>query len=67
MKAGISLVLESDIGANFAGLVYRELRDGTGPSRFDYSAYWRADNENPALHAFLKMLSERYPSPGLAR
>jgi DNA-binding transcriptional LysR family regulator len=67
MKAGISLVLESDIGANFAGLVYRELRDGQGPGRFDYSAYWRADNENPALTAFLKMLSERYPSPRLPR
>lgn len=66
MKRGISLVLESDMEANFAGLVYRELRDGTGPSRFDYSAYWRADNENPALNAFLKMLSERYLSPGLA-
>ena len=67
MKAGISLVLESDVGANFAGLAYRELRDGTGPSRFDYSAYWEADNENPALTAFLKMLSERYPSPRLVR
>lgn len=66
MKAGISLVLESDVGANFAGLVYRELRDGSGPSRFDYSAYWRAENENPALRVFLKMLSERYPSPRLA-
>ncbi len=63
MKAGISLVLESDIGANFAGLVYRELRDGTGPSRLDYSAYWRSENASPALKAFLKMLSERYPSP----
>lgn len=61
MRAGISLVLESDIGANFAGLVYRELRDGTGASRFDFSAYWRADNESPALDAFLKLLSERYP------
>jgi len=67
MKAGISLVLESDIGVNFAGLAYRELRDGTGPSWFDYSAYWRADNENPALNAFLKMLSERYPSARFAR
>jgi DNA-binding transcriptional LysR family regulator len=66
MKAGISLVLESDMGANFAGLVYRDLRDGGGPSRFDYSAYWRAENENPALKVFLKMLSERYPSPRLA-
>ena len=32
MGIGISLVLESDIGASFAGLVYRELRDGAGPS-----------------------------------
>jgi DNA-binding transcriptional LysR family regulator len=67
MKLGISLVLESDIGANFSGLVYRELRDGTGPSRLDYSAYWRADNENPALDCFLKLLSSRYPPTSLGR
>jgi hypothetical protein len=54
------------MGANFAGLVYRELHDGSGPSRFDYSAFWRAENDNPALREFLKMLSERYPSPRLA-
>lgn len=30
MRAGIRLVLESDIGASFAELVY--LRDGTGPA-----------------------------------
>jgi len=60
-------VLESDIGANFAGLVYRELHDGAGPSRFGFSAYWRAENDNPLLAAFLKMLSERYPSPSLLR
>lgn len=65
MNFGISLVLESDIGANFSGLVFRELRDGTGPSVLAYSAYWQADNENPALKAFLKILSERYPSPRL--
>ncbi|MEY9543153.1 DNA-binding transcriptional LysR family regulator [Bradyrhizobium diazoefficiens] len=62
MKLGISLVLESDIGASFGGLVYRELRDGTGPTRVDFSAHWRADNENPALVSFLKLLAERYPS-----
>lgn len=65
MKVGISLVLESDIGASFSGLVYRELRDGAGPSSLGYSAYWQDDNENPALEAFLKLLSERYPSPSL--
>lgn len=66
MNAGISIVLESDIGANFSGLVYRELRDGTGPSVLGYSAYWENDNENPALETFLKLLSERYPSLFLA-
>ena len=65
MNIGVSIVLESDIGANFAGLVYRELRDGTGPSVLSYSAYWQSDNANPALATFLKMLSERYPSPRL--
>jgi DNA-binding transcriptional LysR family regulator len=60
---GVSLVTESDIGASFSGLVYRELRDGTGPSRIGYSAHWRADNDNPALVSFLKLLGERYPSP----
>ena|SRR6266702_4142116 len=58
---GISLVLESDIGANFSGLVYRELRDGTGPSRTGFSAVWQGNNENPALQNLLKLLGERYP------
>jgi DNA-binding transcriptional LysR family regulator len=60
---GVSLVTESDIGASFSGLIYRELRDGTGPSRIGFSAHWRADNDNPALWRFLKLLRERYPSP----
>jgi DNA-binding transcriptional LysR family regulator len=66
MKAGISIVLESDVGANFSGLVYRELRDGAGPSVLSYSAYWQNGNENPALETFLNLLSERYPSRCLA-
>lgn len=66
MNAGLSIVLESDVGASFSGLVYRELRDGTGPSVLSYSAYWQNDNENPALKTFLKLLSERYPSHRLA-
>jgi DNA-binding transcriptional LysR family regulator len=60
---GVSFVAESDIGASLSGLIYRELRDGTGPSRIGYSAHWRTDNDNPALASFLKLLGERYPSP----
>ncbi|MDH2404839.1 LysR family transcriptional regulator [Bradyrhizobium sp. SSUT18] len=66
-NTGISLVLESDTIINDADLVYCELRDDAGPSRFEFSAYWRADNENPALVAFLKLLSERHPTPPLGR
>ncbi len=66
MKAGISIVLESDVGANFSGLVYRELRDGAAPSVLSYSAYWQNDNENPALEPFLRLLSARSPSRCLA-
>lgn len=63
MGMGLSLVMESDMGASFAGLAYRELQDGTGPSRLDFYAHWRDDNENPALKRFLSLLTERYPSP----
>ena len=60
---GVSLVAESDIGVNFSGLTYRQIRDGTGPSQVHYSAHWRKDSDNPALANFLKLLSERYSLP----
>ncbi|MGY3564235.1 DNA-binding transcriptional LysR family regulator [Bradyrhizobium sp. USDA 4463] len=63
MGMGLSLAMESDIGASFAGLVYRELQDRTGPSRVDFHSHWRDDNENPTLKRFLDLLAERYPSP----
>lgn len=61
MGLGLCLVLESDTGEDLKGLTYRELRDGTGPSRIGFSAAWREDNENPALMTFLRLISERYP------
>ena len=60
---GVSLVTESDVGVSFAGLTYREVRDGAGASRVGYTAHWREDNSNPALASFLKLLGERYPLP----
>lgn len=62
MGMGISLAMEADTGASFSELVYRDLRDGTGSSRIDYCAYWKADNENPVLLNFIGLLSERYPT-----
>jgi DNA-binding transcriptional LysR family regulator len=60
---GIGLTLEASLGANFMGVVHREVRDGTGPVRIGHSASWRVDNENPALSGFLDLLGRRYPSP----
>ena len=60
---GVSLMTEACIGANLPGLIFRDLRDGAGSSRMDYSAHWRRDNDNPALASFLNLLGERYPLP----
>ncbi|MES0110103.1 LysR substrate-binding domain-containing protein [Mesorhizobium sp. M0013] len=60
---GVSLICEAGIGASHAGVVYRELQDGSGPSRISYAAYWRSDNDNAALLNFRKLLEERYPVP----
>jgi DNA-binding transcriptional LysR family regulator len=63
MRMGIGLILESDVGASLPSPLYRELRDGIGPSRLEFSALWRADNESPTLDNFLALLAERYPFP----
>ena len=60
---GIGLTIEASLGASFAGVTHREVRDGNGPTRVGHSGYWRQDNKNPALAGFLKLLRERYPSP----
>jgi DNA-binding transcriptional LysR family regulator len=60
---GITLLTEATVGTNFVGVVYKDIRDATEPTRIGYSAHWRTDNENPALASFLKILSERYPLP----
>jgi DNA-binding transcriptional LysR family regulator len=58
---GICLVLESATGARYDGVVYREVHDHDGPTRFNFAAYWCEDNKNPTLGPFLGILAERYP------
>jgi DNA-binding transcriptional LysR family regulator len=59
---GVSLMCEACIGAKCAGVVYREARDGSGPSRIGYAALWRSDNNSQTLANFIKLLEERHPS-----
>jgi DNA-binding transcriptional LysR family regulator len=61
MRFGIGLMLESDIGVRVPSVKFKELRDGAGVTRVDFSVFWQASNENLALAAFLKLLRERYP------
>ncbi|MHC2377965.1 LysR family transcriptional regulator [Bradyrhizobium liaoningense] len=39
MGLGVGLVMESDVGASLAGLTYREVQSGAGPSRIDFYAH----------------------------
>ncbi len=56
---GVSLICEACMGARYAGVVYREARDGSGSTRIGYRALWRHDNDNPALGNFIRLLKER--------
>jgi hypothetical protein len=55
---------EACIGASYAGVVYREARDGNGSPRIGYRAYWKDGNDNPALRNFIRLLEERCPPVG---
>jgi DNA-binding transcriptional LysR family regulator len=58
---GVMLVLEGATGAQYDGVVYREVHDDDGPTRLNFMAYWREANINPTLRPFLDILRERYP------
>jgi len=58
---GVMLVLEGATGAQYDGVVYREVHDDDGPTRLNFMAYWQEANGNPTLRSFLNMLRERYP------
>lgn len=62
---GITLTCESSTGNLLAGVVFREVRDGNGPTRIGYVAYWRRNNDNPVLKQFLTLLQAHpaVPSP----
>ena len=62
LGCGVTLVCDACLGAQYAGVVYREARDGNGGCRIGYMAHWSADNANPALGSFLSLLRERYPA-----
>jgi DNA-binding transcriptional LysR family regulator len=63
---GVSLMCEASIGGKFSGVVYREARDGNGPTSISYAAHRDRDNGNPALAGFVRLLRERFAPLGTA-
>lgn len=57
----ITVVPESATGAGQPDIVFREISEPTGAAHLDFAAWWREDNDNPALARFFKLLDERYP------
>jgi DNA-binding transcriptional LysR family regulator len=53
---GVAVLCESGSGNVASGIVFREIRDGNGPTRVGYVAYWRRDNVNPALKQMIAFL-----------
>ena len=60
-KRFVSIATEASQGVTWPNLHFREIYDPSGPARLEYALYWRAENENPALKRFFKLIEERYP------
>lgn len=56
----VAIAGQSASGTRYPGAIFRELFEVNAPSQISFSAYWRADNGNPALGAFLRHLRSRY-------
>lgn len=54
-------MFEGATGVRYDGVAYREVHDEDGPTRLNFSAYWRHNNTNPTLVPFVAMLGQRYP------
>lgn len=61
----ITIATEGMQGANHTDLIFKDLHSSAGQTYLDFFAFWREDNENPALKYFFKLLKERYPSINL--
>jgi DNA-binding transcriptional LysR family regulator len=64
---GTLLMLEGATGVRYDNVTYREVRDGDGPTRMNFTAYWLQSNGNPALVPFLALLRQRYPDLSIDR
>jgi DNA-binding transcriptional LysR family regulator len=58
---GLAVLTEGSAAMSCRGVVYREVCEPHGATRFGYVARWRPDSPNPVLQRFLRLLQEHYP------
>jgi DNA-binding transcriptional LysR family regulator len=58
----LTVVADSGLGSQQSDIVFREISEPTGVAHLSIAAWWLADNHNPALKRFLRLLDERYPT-----
>ncbi len=60
----VTLTSETALGISRSGVILHDIHDLTGQTRVDVAAYWREDNDNPALRRFFELIQELYPASG---
>jgi DNA-binding transcriptional LysR family regulator len=60
----VTLTSETALGISRPGVIIQDIHDLTGQTRVDVAAYWREDNDNPALRRFFGLIQELYPASG---
>lgn len=60
----VTLTSETALGISRPGVILHDVYDLTGQTRVDVAAYWREDNDNPALRRFFELIQELYPASG---
>ncbi|MFM9852152.1 MAG: LysR family transcriptional regulator [Sphingomonadaceae bacterium] len=60
----VTLTSETALGISRPGVILQDIHDLTGQARVDVAAYWRAENDNPALRRFFELIQELYPASG---
>lgn len=58
----VSLVAETAAGARHPDVLLREIHDVAGLAHVDFWAWWREDNDNPALQQFFRVIGARHPA-----
>ena len=56
----ISVHCESWTGLTYPGVIFREVRDTSGPSYVSFTACWQHENRSPALARFIDLLRAQH-------